>query len=437
MENQLPNNWIFTNLENLFNLIYGKGLPIIDLTNDGFDVYGANGIIGKYKNYLYEKSKVIISCRGAASGAIHKTNPKSFITSNSIVLDEYSDQLINLSFVKYAMKSIDKSSVITGTAQPQITVQLLKNLQFPLAPLSEQTRIVAKLDALFAHTDTLKTKLDRIPQLLKNFRQQVLTQAVTGKLTEDWREGKELEKPVLKNTKNTIEFELLDLSNIPKSWHYSALGNYADCSRGKFTIRPRNDPRYFDGEFPFMQIGDLPKEGGITYQYTKTLNKQGANVSKCFPKDTVVIAIVGATIGNTGVLEKEMYFPDSLIGINAEETVSNYFLEFFLRVVKLKIREISYAGGGQPNIKLPIITNLAIPIPPIEEQREIIKRLEELFHAADAIEAQYQSLKEKIDSLPQAILNKAFKGELVPQDPNDEPASVLLERIRREKGVRK
>src|SRR5690606_22902490 len=141
MKKLLPKGWVETSLDNLFNLVYGKGISAKELaeeslTSDNFYwVYGANGIIGKYEKYTYEKSKVIISCRGAASGAIHKTLPYSFISSNSIVLDEIHESFFNIEFIKYVMTHVDKTSIITGTAQPQITIQLLKNLQIPLPPL--------------------------------------------------------------------------------------------------------------------------------------------------------------------------------------------------------------------------------------------------------------------------------------------------------------
>lgn len=429
MEKQLPKNWVETDLENLFNLVYGKGLSVSELLEDGYDVYGANGIIGKYDKFTYEKSKVIISCRGAASGAMHKTNPKSYITSNSIVLDEVSDKLLNLDFVKYSMIIADKSDVITGTAQPQITIQLLKYLKFRLPPLPEQNRIVTKLDTLFAQLETIKTSMANIPLLLKDFRQQVLTQAVTGKLTEEWRKGTKLGAVKLITKIHPIEYSILDFSKVPSNWTITALGNFAICSRGKFTPRPRNDPKYFDGIYPFMQIGDLPREGGLTSSYSKTLNELGKKVSKSFEKDTVVIAIVGATIGNTGILNEKMYFPDSLIGIDSSNEKSNIYIEYFLRVCKYSLREISYSSGGQPNINTQVIKNLGIAIAPFEEQQEIVSRVESLFAKADAIEQQYKTLKACIDNVPQAILHKAFKGELTEQLDSDGDAWELLQQI--------
>lgn len=324
-------------------------------------------------------------------------------------------------YISYYLRSTEGQSRIlenfTGSAQGGINQKFAQNTEIPIAPLPEQQQIVAKLDAVFGYLDRVREKLDRIPELLKNFRQQVLTQAVTGELTREWREGKGLVLANLKlKRKFEIEFELFDYQDLPDSWEYTALGNFVECSRGKFSIRPRNDPRYFDGDYPFIQIGDLPKDGGEVSSFSKTLNNLGKEVSKEFPAGTVVTAIVGATIGNTGILTRNMFFPDSLIGINTKNQISNQFVEYFLRAIKLNLRQLSYAGGGQPNIKLNNIQNLAVALPPFNEQEEIVKRVDALFGLADKIESQYQSLKTKIDHMPQAVLAKAFRGELVSQE---------------------
>ncbi|WP_404791379.1 restriction endonuclease subunit S [Altericista sp. CCNU0014] len=143
-----------------------------------------------------------------------------------------------------------------------------------------------------------------------------------------------------------------------------------------------------------------------------------------------VIAIVGATIGNTGLLAYDMCFTDSMVGIETGNEISNRYIEFFLRHRKEDLRQISYAGGGQPNIKLEILNPYPLAVPPLEEQKEIVHRVEKLFAFADRLESRYQKARAKCDRLTPALLEKAFQGELVPQDPNDEPASVLLERIK-------
>jgi type I restriction enzyme S subunit len=152
-----------------------------------------------------------------------------------------------------------------------------------------------------------------------------------------------------------------------------------------------------------------------------------------FPKHTVAIAIVGATIGNTGILNYEMCFTDSMVGIDTGDLSLNLFLDFYLRIEKENLRQLSYAGGGQPNIKLELLNAYPFPLPPTEEQYEIVRVVKQLFAVADKIEARFDKAKAQLDKLPQGLLAKAFRGELVDQDSKDEPANVLLDRIRAEK----
>jgi type I restriction enzyme S subunit len=438
MEKKLPIGWIETKLELATEILDNLRKPINSTERGGrignIPYYGATGQTGWIDDYLFDEELVLVGEDGApffekTKNVAYLINGKSWVNNHAHVLKAIS-KISSNKFLLHFLNQFDYKDFVGGTTRLKLTQGDLKIILIPLPPLPEQQRIVAKLDTLLGHLDTLKTRLDRIPQLLKDFRQKVLTQAVTGKLTEEWREGENLKGIELKTGKYEIEFEFLETYDFPETWNYIALGNYAECSRGKFTARPRNDPQFFDGEYPFMQIGDLPANGGLFYSYSSTLNEKGKSVSKCFPKGTVVIAIVGATIGNTGILEKEVFFPDSLIGINSENFFSNFYIEYFLRCIKYKIRELSYAGGGQPNIKLPNITNLGIAIPPIEEQQEIVRRVESLFAKADQIEASYQKLKIKIEQLPQALLAKAFRGELVEQLPTDGDARELLKQIK-------
>lgn len=366
-----------------------------------------------------------------------------------IILQNYISKKFIYSFFqsRFYWMQITKGQI--GIGQPNVNAKILSNLHIPLPPLNEQHRIVAKLEKLLAKVDACKQRLEKIPTILNRFRQSVLAAACSGRLTADWREqnpniesAEELlnriqEERKKKNHKTFKEFLIEKpeegLIDIPNTWEWVALGNYAECARGRFSIRPRNDPRYYDGQYPFIQIGDLPRNGGTILNHAQTLNEKGLTVSKIFPKGTVAIAIVGATIGNTGILGYEMCFPDSLVGIQTGFEEGNIYLDYYLRSEKEKIRLVSYAGGGQPNIKLETLNPYPFPLPPLEEQQEIVRRVEKLFKKADVIEQRYQKAKEYVDKLTQSILAKAFRGELVPQDPKDEPASVLLERIREER----
>lgn len=409
MEKQLPKNWVETDLENLFNLVYGKGLSVSDLLEDGYDVYGANGIIGKYDKFTYEKSKVIISCRGAASGAMRKTNPKSYVTSNSIVLDEVSDKLLNLDFVKYSMIIADKSDVITGTAQPQITIQLLKYLKFRLPPLPEQHRIVAKLDMLFTQLETIKTSMANIPLLLKDFRQQVLTQAVTGKLTEEWRKGKKLGE-----------------------WKKMLLNDICDS----ITDGDHQAPPQINEGIPFLVISNVSKGYFEFEKVTRFVSQEYYNSLKDTRKAKKGDILYTVT-GSYGIpilvdFNKEFCFQRHIAILRPENNkVYSNFLKILLQsnLIFTQARNVA-TGTAQLTVPLGGIKKFEVNLPTTKEQQEIVSRVESLFTKADAIEQQYKALKVSIDTLPQALLHKAFKGELSEQIDSDGDARELLEEIK-------
>ncbi len=322
-----------------------------------------------------------------------------------------------------------------GSAQGGINQRFALNTEVPLAPLAEQRRIVAKLETLLGKVDACQQRLAKIPVLFKRFRQSVLAAACSGRLTEDWREERATDDTddtdKAASVKSLIsEWASEGMPELPKTWSWGALGEYGRCFRGRFTPRPRNDPRYFGGQHPFIQIGDLPREGGLVTSHTQTLNDEGLVVSRNFPKGTVVIAIVGATIGNTGVLAYDMCVTDSIVGIDTGTPEGNRYVEFFLRHKKHEIRQASYSSGGQPNINLEFLNPYPLPLPPLAEQQEIVRRVEALFALADRVEARFQKAQAQVDKLTPSILAKAFRGQLVPQDPNDEPAEKLLQRIR-------
>lgn len=312
-------------------------------------------------------------------------------------------------------------------------------LPLPLPPLNEQRRLVTKIEALKTRSQRVKDALSSIPALLDQFRQSVLAAAFRGALTADWREKNPdvepaevlLEKIRLeRRRKKQIEIDISQLPDLPDSWVWSTLEKCFDLERGRFSIRPRNDPSCYNGSYPFVQIGDLPREGGIIESYSQTLNEKGLSVSKMFPKGSVLIAIVGATIGNTGILDFDSCCPDSLVAIRSEDYELSKYIEYYMRSKKFIIRNVSYASGGQPNINLQTLNPYPFPLPPYDEIIKINKRLDTLYKFVDVVGVQMIQIYKQTNQLDQSILAEAFRGALVPQDPNDEPASVLLERIR-------
>lgn len=412
MENNLPESWENSTLKELCAMVYGKGLLTKFLTENGYPVFGANGIIGKYSSFMYDIPQVIISCRGAASGVIHKTVPNSFVTSNSIVLALKSNE-IDLDYFKNALSSVDKSKIVTGSAQPQITIENLNDLKIPIAPLPEQHRIVAKLDALMQKVESNKQRLDKIPKLLKRFRQSVLADAVCGKLTNkiedddipaNWRRlcGKDVFEFITSGSRGWAEY-------------------YAE--EGKLFIRITNL------SYNTIIINTLPSKNKYV---NPPKNAEGIR-TRVNPND-ILISITG-DVGMVGLVEPG--FEEAFI--NQHVCLARPKSEFYARYIAYYIAAMNGGrkyfdevkkGATKSGLVLGDIKELPIPIPPIEEQIQIVKRVEQLFALADKVEARYTKAKAMLDKLPQTILAKAFRGGLVPQDADDEPASVLLERIK-------
>ncbi|MGQ7816023.1 restriction endonuclease subunit S [Metapseudomonas furukawaii] len=308
-----------------------------------------------------------------------------------------------------------------GATRQTLNTKNIAEKEIPLPPYAEQTRIVKKLNELLDQVDTLKARIDAIPTLLKRFRQSVLAAAVSGRLTEEWRYRSDL------STSSEDESSNAPPHLIP-SWSLKKLPELGELARGKSKHRPRNDKRLFGHEYPFIQTGEIANSGGLIKEAKTFYSEFGLAQSRLFPKGTLCITIA-ANIADTAILDINACFPDSVVGfIPKNQSCELLFIKYFIDVNKQNLEAFAPATA-QKNINLKVLSELALPLPSFQEQIEIVRRVEQLFAFADQLEAKVATAKARIDRLTQSILAKAFRGELVPQDPNDEPASALLERI--------
>lgn len=320
--------------------------------------------------------------------------------------------------------------------------KFLRASQFPLPPLPEQRRIVAKLDTLFERTRRAREELSHIPRLIENYKNAILEAAFRGDLTKEWIRRGPATLPVSPRGSAAIKkkYRLTgDASFSPPyairdDWRWIRLPELGDLDRGKSKHRPRNDPALFGGDFPFVQTGEVRGADRYLRYFSKTYNTRGLAQSRLWPAGTVCITIA-ANIAETAILDIDACFPDSVVGFVADENrVSNSYIEFFLRTMKDDLEAFAPATA-QKNINLDTLSSVYVPVPPLLEQAEIVRRIEKAMDWLSVVDAEQRQATHLLDNLDEANLAKAFRGELVPQDPNDEPAAVLLEHIRSDRAA--
>ncbi|EGR2122587.1 restriction endonuclease subunit S [Vibrio cholerae] len=353
---------------------------------------------------------------------------------------------VNETYLYYYLRSIKHlaESLATGTTFKELSGKVAKTLPFPLAPFAEQTRIVEKLDEVLAQVDTIKARLDGIPAILKRFRQSVLAAAVSGKLTEEWRGN----HPALDSTHevaNIIESRKAIVAKrmqvpqehlkneeypIPDSWIWTSL----DALSSKIVDGVHHKPEYVDEGIPFMSVKDI-NGGKLSFDNCKYISQVTHEEihPRCNPCRGDLLITKSGTIGRTAIIKTDDIF-DLFVSVALIKPASSLVNMEFINIALMHwVNSIDVSsrvvGTAIKNLHLRDMRVLAVPFAPLEEQKEIVRLVDQYFAFADTIEAQVKKAQARVDKLTQSILAKAFRGELVPQDPNDEPADKLLERI--------
>ena len=291
-----------------------------------------------------------------------------------------------------------------------------------------------------------KKRLDKFPKRLKRFRQSVLAAACSGKLTEDWREGninvqdvyidllefenKRITEFKSKNNYKTFKFEdsIFSSEELPTTWKIAKIGYLCDC-----IVPGRDKPKTFSGTIPWITLPDIKSDFIDGISCTNNLsNKEIAEVNaRIIPSNSVIISCIGR-FGISFINTREIVINQQLHAYLQSSIILSKYLMYYMKTMTEYMQEVSTATTVA-YLNKDNCNSIPINLPPLKEQQEIVRRVEALFAIADQLEARYKKAQAYVEKLTQSILAKAFRGELVPQDPNDESASVLLERINAEK----
>ncbi len=316
-------------------------------------------------------------------------------------------------------------SLGTGTTVKGIRLEVLKALLFPFAPMAEQKIIADKLETLLAQVDSAKARLEKIPPILKRFRQSVLSAAVSGKLTEEWREERLL----------TID-----------DWLITCVGNIAQVATGK--TPKRTEPKYWDnGSISWLTSSSTGNSITTSAEQFVTELALKECTLKLFGPGTLLLAMYGEgkTRGQVTELKLNAACNQACAAITViEEKVHRSFMKIRLMENYEETRKTA-VGGNQPNLNLNKVREISINLPSLQEQAQIVSCVEQLFAYADTIEKQVHAALLRINNLTQSILAKAYRGELTAQWRTENPslisgensAEVILVRIKQERSKSK
>lgn len=302
-------------------------------------------------------------------------------------------------FLKYYILSRDFINIVDsstfGAKMPRASWDFIGNLFFIFPPLNEQQKIAQFLDYKTKQIDELIKKKETLIEKLDEKRTAIISHAVT--------KGLDSSVPI---KDSGIEW----LGDIPKHWEVIKVKHLTKILRGKFTHRPRNDPRFYDGQHPFIQTGDVANANKFIMEYTQTLNENGYAVSKEFPSGTLVMTIA-ANIGDMAILNFNACFPDSIVGFLPSKMTDIFFLYHLFSSMKKQFLSTAVLNT-QLNLNVERISNIFTVIPPLKEQLQITDFLNKEMQKLDLQKAKIKEAIELLKEYRTSLITNTVTGKI-------------------------
>jgi len=435
----LPVGWEKENLENLVELKtgpFGSSLHKSDYVKPGTPVLNpkhylrgrivpdpeslvGQPVLDRLADFRLRSGDVILGRRGEMGrcAVVGPTEEGWLCGTGSLILRQ--SDVIDAFYLQRLLSSPATVAILEGESVGSTMVNLnqsiLKSLEIPLAPLNEQRRIAAKLDTTLAAVDACRLRLDGVAAILKRFRQAVLAAATSGELTREWREerGRDFAQ-----------------------WEDKTVGDVvSDIDAG---LNLKCDERPPEGDERGLVKISAVTWGTYDEEESKTLGQDAVvnDENRILIGDFLIsrantIELVGACV-IVHQVTRQLYLSDKVLRLVMPEE-SKHWLLLCLRSPSGRRQIEGLSSGNQlsmRNLAQKNLLSIRIRMPPLDELESIKRAANELFCLADQLEARLTAARNIVERLTPALLAKAFRGELVPQDPGDEPASALLERIR-------
>lgn len=277
----------------------------------------------------------------------------------------------------------------------RIPMNNLNNVSLPVPPSYEQKKIAAFLDEKVSHIDKIIEDTKKSIENLKAYKQSLITETITKGLD-----------PTVEMKDSGIDW----IGKIPKHWISSRIKYVTNISRGQFSHRPRNDERYYDGQYPFIQTGDVARAKKYITTYSQTLNELGKSVSKEFPKGTLVMNIA-ANVGDVAILDFDSYFPDSVVGFVPKEKYHwNYLYYTFAGMKSMFVR--TAISNTQLNLNVDRIKDMHVPVTTdYNEQLKISEFLDKKVSNIDSLLEKKGEVVTELESYKKALIYEYVTGK--------------------------
>jgi type I restriction enzyme S subunit len=463
---ELPSGWSKATVLDVANLHDDLRVPLNAkqrATMQGpYPYYGANGLVDHINDFRLDGHYVLLAEDGGyfddpARGVAYEASGKFWVNNHAHILSPCDG--VPVRFLRHLLNATDWMPYVGGTTRLKLTQAGLKQAAIALPPLEEQHHIVAKIDSLSGKAKRARDQLNHVPGLVERYKRSILSAAFRGVLTREWRatnplravSSEELEKLRQKAWQEAsqrglfkskysaaLAYDWLPDIEMPTGWHWASLDQVSFLVQYGTSAKTNEEP---DG-VAVLRMGNI-SDGEIDLSSLKYLPVG----HKEFPELLLMSGDVlfnrtnsAELVGKSAVYKDEPIqasFASYLIRVRCSgllpELLSGYInsdlgREWVASVVNQQV--------GQANVNGTKLRQLGIPVMPRQEQLEVARRIERAFGWIDRLAAEASSARKLIDHLDQAVLAKAFRGELVPQDPNDEPATALLERIKAERSRR-
>lgn len=453
MDHNLLECWTEDNLENLANFIDYRGKTPVK-TSSGISLITAKNIkdgyinreprefiaLTDYDNWMTRgtpKIGDVLITTEAPMGNVALVNISEMfaLAQRAICLQFYYHGIGR--YAQYALRSPFFQRVLkansTGTTVSGIKAGTLKKLRLPIPPLAEQKVIAEKLDTLLALVDNTKARLERIPEILKRFRQSVLAAAVSGKLTEEWRIKCNIAQTKYCDVDEIVEFRGRTLAILPENWQWLRFDQVADIASN--LVNPFDNLNAIH-----IAPNHIESWTGVVSGYQTIKEDAVTSAKHRFKKGQVLYSKIRPYLAKVAIAEfdglcsADMYPINSLID-------RDFLFRWMLTSEFTEWASNAESRSVLPKINQKDLSKIPVPTPPITEQTEIVRRVEELFAFADRIEHAAQAALSRVNNLTQSILAKAFRGELTADwraaNPElisgEHSAEALLARIKAER----